>query len=104
MGDAAWHLEIEDAGTIGDAVTLMRDYLARVTPQQLARLPESCRPLRVKAEDDIEYWTWCLSQAPAPDGDVDADIVHEVFTHFLHASLKISRIHRERARSALLTR
>jgi hypothetical protein len=55
-----------------------------------------CRAIRVKAEDDIEYWTLRLSQRPrAPVKDLlDVDLMQELFNHFLHASLRISQIRR----------
>jgi hypothetical protein len=103
--DALWHTQLDCVACVGEVVAMVRDYLARITPEELARLPEACRALRVKAEDDIEYWTWQLSEAhgASRNGEGDPELVHEVFTHFLHASLRIAQIHRERARAALLT-
>jgi hypothetical protein len=49
----------------------------------------------VKAEDDIEYWTYRLSQRPRQeDAMIDAELMQDVFNHFLHASLRISQIRR----------
>ena len=77
---------------------VLRDYVASLTPQSLVRLPDSCRGLRVKAEEDVEYWTCRLSQrVRADDALVDEDLRQEVFHHFLHASLRISQIHRAKA-------
>ena len=50
--------------TVEDVVRLTRDFIATLTPEDLMLLPESCRPLRVKAEDDIEYWAYKLSAIP----------------------------------------
>ena len=47
----------------------------------------------MKAEDDIEYWTYRLSQRPR-DGAIDGELMQDVFNHFLHASLRISQIRR----------
>ena len=57
-----WHDTIDEARTPEEVVTIMRDYLASVTPAELAHLPEKCRPTRIKAEDDITYWTFVLAQ------------------------------------------
>ena len=92
--DPRWHCRIEIAETIDEVMMLVRDYIATLDPEVLARLPDACRSLRVKAEDDIEYWTFKLSQRPAGgEGDgIDADLLQEVFNHFLHASLRISQM------------
>ena len=97
--DPAWHSQVESARSVDQIVALMRDYVATLTPEQLGQLPERYRPLRVKAEDDLEYWTFRLSAIPAGDR-VDHAFVQDLFMHFLHASLRITQIHRERAARA----
>jgi hypothetical protein len=94
--DPRWHCRIEVAETVDEVLMLVRDYIASLAPQHFMRLPDVCRGLRVKAEDDIEYWTFRLSQRPALDdgGQVDGELLQEVFNHFLHASLRISQIRR----------
>jgi hypothetical protein len=96
--DPAWHSRVETVTTVEGVVSLMRDYVASLTPEQLAQLPERCRPIRVKAEDDLEYWTFRLSSISA--GRTDSGFVQDLFMHFLHASLRITQIHRERATRA----
>lgn len=97
--DPRWHSQVESASSVEEVVALTRDYIATLTPKQLARLPERCRALRVKAEDDIEYWTFRLSSIPGAER-LPGDFVQDLFMHFLHASLRIAQIHRARARSA----
>jgi hypothetical protein len=94
--DPAWHSRVEDARSAEEVVTLMRDYVASLTPEQLGQLPDRCRPLRVKAEDDLEYWTFRLSSL-RDAGQPEAEFVQDLFMHFLHASLRITQLHRERA-------
>ena len=97
--DPAWHSRVEEMPTVEGVVALMRDYVASLTPEQLSQLPERCRPLRVKAEDDLEYWTFRLSSIPGGQR-MDDGFVQDLFMHFLHASLRITQIHRERAARA----
>lgn len=93
--DPRWHGRIEVAESVDEVVGLVRDYVASLAPQHFVRLPDVCRGLRVKAEDDIEYWTFRLSQrAHAYDEQVDGELLQEVFNHFLHASLRISQMRR----------
>ena len=97
--DPFWHSQVDSARTAEEVVGLMRDYVATLTPEQLGQLPERYRPMRVKAEDDLEYWTFRLSAIPANDR-VDQVFVQDLFMHFLHASLRVTQIHRERAARA----
>jgi hypothetical protein len=96
--DPRWHGRIEVAESVDEVVGLVRDYVASLAPQHFVRLPDVCRALRVKAEDDLEYWTFRLSQRPTlEDVQVDGELLQEVFNHFLHASLRISQIRRDGA-------
>ena len=49
----SWFQQIESAKSPSEVVAVTRDYLARWTPEELSRLPEPCRPGRVKDEQDI---------------------------------------------------
>ena len=95
--DPRWHCSLEIAETAEDVLHLVRDYVASLSPEELARLPEPCRILRVKAEDDIEYWTFKFSQRPAGAAGIDQGLLQDVFNHLLHASLRISQIRKEMA-------
>src|ERR1043165_496502 len=100
---APWHAWLGRATTGEQAGELVRDYFAEVSPEALARLPAPCRKIRVKAADDIEYWTYRLSEAHRFN-EHDApteDLMHELFSLLLHASLRLAQIDRERAREAL---
>lgn len=94
--DPGWHCRIEVAESVDQVLGLVRDYIASLPPESIARLPDACRALRVKAEDDVEYWTFRLSQR-AIEPAVDEELRQEVFNHFLHASMRISQIHRAQA-------
>jgi hypothetical protein len=96
--DPRWHSTVEDVETVGQVVELTRDYLATLQPDDLAHLPKSCRTLRVKAEDDIEYWTLKFSQRHSvSEPQVDLQRTQDIFNHLLHASLRISQIRKSLA-------
>lgn len=94
--DPLWHSRIEDVDSVDEVITLGRDYLASLTPEQLSLLPDACRAVRIKAEDDIEYWTYRISAVRHEDR-CDSALLQDLFMHLLHASLRISQIHRVRA-------
>jgi hypothetical protein len=96
--DPGWHCRVEIVDTVDEVLTLLRDYIASLTPRHLVRLPDRCRSLRVKGEDDVEYWTFRLSHRAHPDDvTVDELLREDVFYRFLHASLRIAQIHRAEA-------
>lgn len=49
----SWFQQIDAAKSSIEIVAIARDYLASWTPDELSRLPEPCRPGRVKDEQDI---------------------------------------------------
>lgn len=100
--DPRWHTAVDTVETVGEVVGLTRDYLASLQPEDLAHMPQACRTLRVKAEDDIEYWTLRLSQRhTAVDPEVDPIRTQDLFNHLLHASLRISQIRKAHAEGSI---
>src|SRR2546421_4403608 len=82
-----WRRALEGSESTADVLSTLRDYLATLTPAELARLPEDCRPGRVKAEDDVEYWTFRLAQliGEPPAEPADARLAQDILNVFLHA-------------------
>jgi hypothetical protein len=98
--DPRWHGTLDVVETVGEVVELTRDYLATLQPEDFAHLPRACSALRVKAEDDIEYWTLKLSQRHADTG-VDLERTQDIFNHLLHATLRISQIRKSVAEGSM---
>lgn len=94
-----WNLAIDEAATADGVLTLVRDYVDSLSPHELGMLPEKCRPGRIKDDDDIAYWTFILAQHQCREEDAAQKEVHqEVLNHFLHASMRISEIRKQRIR------
>lgn len=51
----SWFQQMDAAKSPIEVVAIARDYLASWTPDELSRLPEPCRPSRVKDEQDIDH-------------------------------------------------
>jgi hypothetical protein len=51
-----WHQRIAATGNLDDLLEACRVFLATWFPEDLGRLPERCRPTRVKGADDIFFW------------------------------------------------
>ena len=97
-----WYRDIERAATPREVVALTRDYLATLSPRDLARVPERCRPGRVAGPEDIAFWGarlaeeyWQLRGTAA-----DVDVLQELWGFFLRASVHIARL-REPDRAVL---
>ena len=50
----AWFRQIDDSKTIGEVLSVARDYLATWSPAELKNIPEGCRPGRIRDESDLE--------------------------------------------------
>jgi len=56
-----WRNLIRDSASEDELVSLVRDYLARWTPDEIRRLPEDCRPGRIRDGDDVSEWAFLLA-------------------------------------------
>jgi hypothetical protein len=80
-----WHRLINEATTTEEVLHALRDYVDSLTPQQLSHLPHDCRPGRIKADDDVAYWTVVLSRHECnPSNDEGKVILQDALDHFLH--------------------
>jgi hypothetical protein len=96
--DPGWHGKLESADSAEEVVALLRDYIATLSPQHLVRLPG--RLPRPPGEGGGRRRVLDVSPFAAPrheDAAIDAELMQDVFNHFLHASLRISQIRRAAA-------
>lgn len=91
-----WHAQLEGAADADRILAVTREYLATFAPEHLARLPEDCRPGRIKGEDDIAYWSCRLAQYAHKDAStpVDAELMQEMLNYFLHAWVRLTQLQR----------
>ena len=89
-----WHPRLEATEDVDSLLSLTRDFLATFAPEHLARMPEDCRPGRIKGEDDIAYWSCKLAQHAHKDCEtpVDTDLMQEMLNYFLHAWVRLSQL------------
>jgi hypothetical protein len=95
-----WHLLLDEAATVDGVFTILRDYIDSLSTAELALLPPHCRPGRLRDDNDISYWTFVLAQHKCREEDAEQREVHQaVLNHFLHASMRISEIRKNRIRA-----
>lgn len=92
---AAWFQQIDEAQTVAAVVGAARDYLATWSPEELARLPRSCRPQRPlrDAADLEELNASAVDEYRTTRASGDALTALQVYTGFLlRACLRIARL------------
>jgi hypothetical protein len=68
----SWTKEIRAARNWQELLALARDFVAKLTPEEVATLPADCREIRIKGTDDLYFWHERLAEeffARAARGD-----------------------------------
>jgi hypothetical protein len=55
-----WFAQIDRAKSVTETLSVARDYVATLSTKELGQLPVSCRPGRLKDEQDVEALHACL--------------------------------------------
>ena len=65
-----------------------------LTPVDLARVPQRCRPSRIFDEDDIAFWSGRLTEEywQLRGTAADAAVLQELWSFFLRASIHVARL------------
>ena len=58
-----WFQQLDRAQGAATVVAIARDYLATWTPEEIARLPDDCRPGHVRTASDLEDLHACAVDA-----------------------------------------
>ena len=59
----SWFQQLDTARNPAEVVAVTRDYVATWSPEELARLPRTCRPGRLRTPEDIEELHACAVDA-----------------------------------------
>jgi hypothetical protein len=91
--DCKYHA-LSAARSIDEVVRVTHDYLTSWSREELERLPDSCRPGRVRSPRDIEYWADRLAGESRKallflDDERKLD---RMTNHFLIASVRIRQL------------
>src|SRR5438552_16690305 len=81
---------LEDADTEREVVGIVRDYLARVGPAELATLPEDCWPGRVNDRDDIAEYALRVARrrALSPQSIANDALPHRIMNLLNHPATR----------------
>lgn len=90
-----WAQRFANVRSSEEVVVLARDYLASLSPELLGRLPEDCRPMQIRHEDDLDFWAFRLVQRyHTGDEPVDGSLLGEIIDFLLHALIRLADLHR----------
>jgi hypothetical protein len=67
-----WNKEIRASRSWQELLALARDFVAKLSPQEIGTLPPTCREIRIKGIDDLFFWHERLAEeyfARASRGD-----------------------------------
>jgi hypothetical protein len=98
-----WHDELEGTQSVDEAVASVRRFLGTLSLHDLDRLPRYCDPKRIRCDDDVDDLTFKLSQLQREVDNGAQRTVSDVFGIVLHASLRISRLNRQRVQNVPAT-
>src|SRR5688572_23303316 len=59
----SWFQQLDNSRDTAEVVSIVRDYFATWTPQEIARLPVQARPQRTRATEDVEELHACAVEA-----------------------------------------
>jgi hypothetical protein len=92
-----WYDRIAAAETPDALLAAARDYLAMLTPEDLADVPEPFRAMRLKGLDDFAYWQKRLAEEYCDGGALregEAAIVSQLLAFFTTACEHRARLAR----------
>lgn len=88
------YTELSKARSVDEILKVTRDYLSGWSREDLAGLPDNCRPGRLKDRGDIELWADRLLGASRTEMLVIENEVRldRLTNHFLIASVRIRQL------------
>jgi hypothetical protein len=98
-----WRNVIRESSREDEVVELVRDHMARWTPEEIARLPEDCRPGRIRDADDVSQWAFTLASshcAGVVRGE-DEKLLDRMLEFVTHAAVRLAELRSENAPSTL---
>jgi hypothetical protein len=88
----SWQDRLEVAMTEGEVLAVARDFLATVTPYEIAGLPAALRPERIGDANDVTSYAFELVRADFDDGHAMHGVLHRLAHFFSRASIRLSQI------------
>ena len=88
----SWHVLLDSAMTEADVVRITREFLATLSPYDIARLPAHCRPGKMVDTSDISGYAFVIVRHRCVPGAGTARVAHKLASFFTSASTRLARI------------
>jgi hypothetical protein len=96
-----WTQRLGAAQSEAEIAAVVREYLALLSREEVAALPEACRPARIADAADISAYAFELVRHRSHDADV-SDRVHRIAAVVTQAASRLSALHASQARPKTL--
>lgn len=87
-----WHCLLEAAESEQEVVDIARDFLATLSPYDIARLPANCRPGKMVDASDITTYAFLVMRHHCDEGHGMPRVAHKLAAFFSGASIRLSQI------------
>ena len=88
-----WQAQLDEARYPHEVLSIARDFLAQVSPEEIAQLPAECRPDRLVDEVDVSGYALTLARAQSnTDFRAEPEVLHKLCAFFADASTRLSQI------------
>ena len=94
LGSIGWQGRLDECADAHDVVQTVKDYLARLEPEEIAPLPPHCWPSRIVDADDVAEYALQLARAQC---DAEGELVDKLSGFMTNASLRLAQILRSAA-------
>jgi hypothetical protein len=87
-----WLSQIETARSTRDLVTVLRDFLASMTQEQVRELPGMCRAENISTAAEIQEWAVTLAREDLKSAVSEKDGLHLAAAVFAAAGGKLPKL------------
>ena len=85
-----WHGQLAHATNPEAVLSVARDYLAQVSPEEVAQLPEECRPVRLVDDGDLAAYAVTLARhLPINESN---ELLQKLSVFFTDATVRMSEV------------
>lgn len=90
----AWFRQLDKAADAAEVAAIARDYFAGWSPEEIGRLPESCRPGRIRSASDLERMHASTVEAfrTTPASDESLKALQIIASFLVRANLRIVQL------------
>lgn len=80
-----------------EVLELVRDHMARWSPEEIARLPQDCRPPRIRDSEDLSRWAFDLASNHCAQtiGGEDEALLDRMLEFVTQAAIRLSELQAE---------